>query len=256
MSYVVVEQGNILPAVAVTQVLLTRAGYKASADGHFGPMTKQAVQNFQRDHKPLGVDGVVSVQTWPRLVDREPGFTVLDCIDVDDGFMGEVDHARRYGGNPLVIGGMSNGVEQAITLIAAAAPAGSVALLRFHGHGTAGGAGIGAGTWGFGDQGNIVGPKQIAKVGPLFRRLRHLFSSYGCIQFMHCSTGRGPQGTQVLQEVANATGVPATAAVRDQLGGGSTTFRFEGATKTAIPGGDSLKSWAARLPPLYGRSFA
>ena len=102
-----------------------KEGYQVKADGHFGPKTRDAVKNFQRDHPPLSVDGVVSVQTWPKLVDREPGFTVLDCIDVDDGFMGEVNHARRFGGNPLGIGGMSKGVEQAIALIAAAAPAGS-----------------------------------------------------------------------------------------------------------------------------------
>ena len=256
MSYVVAELNYILPAVGVVQVLLARAGYQVKADGHFGPKTRDAVKNFQRDHPPLSVDGVVSVQTWPKLVDREPGFTVLDCIDVDDGFMGEVNHARRFGGNPLVIGGMSNGVEQAIALIAAAAPAGSVSLVRFHGHGSPGGAGIGAGTWGFGDHGNIVGPGRIADTARLFRQLRHLFSPYGCIQFMHCSTGRGPQGTAVLKAVADATGVPATAAVNDQLGGGSTTFRFEGPTKTAVPGGGDIKSWASRLPPLYGRSFA
>ena len=73
---------------------------------------------------------------------------------------------------------------------------------------------------------------------------------------MHCSTGRGPSGTSVLQAVANATGVPATAAIRDQLGGGSTTFRYEGPTKTAVPGGGDIKGWATRLPPLYGRSLA
>jgi peptidoglycan hydrolase-like protein with peptidoglycan-binding domain len=254
MSYAIAEFGNILPIVAVTQVLLKRAGYETKPDGHFGPKTREAVRNFQRDHRPLGVDGVVSVQTWPRLVDREPGFSVLDCIDIDDGFMGEVEHARRNGGNPLVIGGMCNGVEQAISMICNAAPAGSVGLLRFHGHGNAGGAGIGAGKWEYGPQGNTVQGGE--RTQRLFARLRSLFSPYGCIQFMHCSTGHGPQGTRTLQVVADAAGVPASAALNIQLGGGSTTFRFEGPTKTAVPGGGDLRDWAARLPPLYGRSFA
>ena len=256
MSYAIAEQGNVLPIVAVVQSLLARTGYATTPDGNFGPKTRKAVCDFQRDHPPLAVDGSVSVQTWPRLVERDPGFTVLDCIDVDDGFMGEVNHARRYGGNPLVIGGMSNGVEQAISLIRAAAVGGSVSLLRFHGHGSPGGAGIGAGQWEHGDHGNILGPGRIADIGSLFGRLRGLFSPYGCIQFMHCSTGSGPSGTSVLQAVANATGVPATAAIRVQLGGGSTTFRYEGPTKTAIPGGGTLKSWAAGLPPLPGKSIA
>ncbi|MDI1252800.1 peptidoglycan-binding domain-containing protein [Thermomonas sp.] len=252
MSYVIAEQHNILPAVAVVQMLLTRAGNTATVDGNFGARTKDAVKQFQRDHKPLVVDGSVSVSTWPRLVAGDSGLTVLDCIDIDDGFVGEVVHAQRFGGNPLVIGGMCNGVEQAVTLIANAAPAGSVCLLRFHGHGSAGGAGAGAGTWGFGDQGNIITSKSQA----LFRRLRPLFSRYGCIQFMHCSTGRGPNGTAMLQAIANGTGVPATAALNIQLGGGSTTFRYEGPTKTAVPGGGTVKSWASNLPALPGRSFA
>lgn len=256
MSYAIAEIGNTLPIVAVVQKLLDRTGYPLTVDGSFGPNTKAAVRKFQREHRPLADDGSVSVQTWPRLVANDPGFKVLDCIDVDDGFMGEVNHARKYGGNPLVIGGMSNGVEQAITMINGAASPGSVCLLRFHGHGSPGGAGIGAGKWEHGDQGNILGPNQIAQIGKLFGRLRGLFSAFGCIQFMHCSTGQGPMGTSVLQSVANATGVPATAAVRVQLGGGSTTFRYEGPTKTAVPGGGSIKTWAAKLPVLYGKSVA
>lgn len=256
MSYAIAEFGNHLPIVAVVQKLLDRTGYPLTADGSFGAKSKEAVKKFQRDHQPLAADGAVSVNTWPRLVANDPGFKVLDCIDVDDGFMGEVNHARKYGGNPLVIGGMSNGVEQAISMINGAAAPGSVCLLRFHGHGSPGGAGIGAGKWEYGDQGNILGTNQIALIGTLFGRLRGLFSPFGCIQFMHCSTGQGASGTSVLQSVANATGVPATAALRIQLGGGSTTFRYEGPTKTAIPGGGSIKSWASKFPVMYGKSVA
>ncbi|HSD16420.1 MAG TPA: peptidoglycan-binding domain-containing protein [Thermomonas sp.] len=254
MSYAIAEQGNVLPIAAVVQVLLTRAGYATKADGHFGGKTKKAVQDFQRDHRPLAMDGRVSVQTWPRLVDREPGFTVLDCIDVGDPSLYdlEVGHARRHGGNPLVVGGMCNGVEQAVSMICGAAAPGSLGLLRFHGHGSAGGAGLGAGDWADGDHGNIVNSRTVG----MFGRLKSLFSPYGCIQFMHCSTGSGRSGSATLQAIANATGVPASAALNIQYGGGSTTFRFEGPTKTATPGGGDLKSWAARLPPLYGRSFA
>ena len=39
-------------------------------------------------------------------------------------------------------------------------------------------------------------------------------------------------------------------------GGGSTTFRYEGPTKTAIPGGGSIKSWASKFPVMYGKSVA
>ena len=256
MSYAIAEQRNILPIVAITQLLLTRAGNTATADGHFGPRTKEAVKAFQRSHQPLVDDGVVSRRTWPRLVDTDSGFTVLDCIDVGDPSLYELEvgHARRNGGNPLIIGGMCNGVEQAIGMICNAAPAGSVGLLRFHGHGNPGRAGIGAGDWEFGQQANIITGG--SRTREIFSRLRGLFSPYGCIQFMHCSTGRGERGTRTLQTVADATGVPASAGVLDQLGGGSTTFRFEGPTKTRVPGGGAdIRAWASRLPPMVGRSF-
>lgn len=255
MSYAVAEYGNVLPIVAVTQVLLVRAGESVKPDGHFGPRTLEAVKQFQRSRDrvpPLVADGKVSVATWPQLVDREPGFQVLDCIDVGDPslYQLEVQHATHNGGNPLVIGGMCNGVEQAVTLICASAAAGTVGLLRFHGHGNSGGAGLGAGTWDLGENASIIRDSSAAQ----FQRLRPLFSRYGCIQFMHCSTGRGAQGTRMLQAIANATGVPASAALNTQYGGGSTTLRYEGPTKTAIPGGATLKSWAAALPPIYGQS--
>ena len=254
MSYAIAESGYILPIAGVVQALLVRAGYPLTADGNFGPRTKAAVRKFQQDHRPLADDGSVSVQTWPRLVANEQGFGVLDCIDIGDMFDGEVDYARSRGGNPLVIGGMSNGVEQAISMILSATAPRSIALLRFHGHGLPGGAGIGAGTLE-----NSSGNRNVAgdhpRIAGNFSRLQSLFSPYGCIQFMHCATGSGPQGATFLQMVANATGVPATAAMRIQLGGGSTTFRYEGPTRTAIPGGSTLKTWTAGLPKLAGRSI-
>ena len=246
MSYVVAEHGNNLPAVALVQLLLSRAGGSVTADGDFGRRTKDAVRSFQAVHRPLVVDGKVSVSTWPILVDGEAGFTVLDCIDVGDPdlYELEVGHARRHGGNPVVIGGMCNGVEQAVSMICGAAPAGSVALLRFHGHGNRGIAAVGAGDGSLGDDGNFAR----ASSAQAFARLRPLFSRYGCIQFMHCSTGSGARGTNMLRAIANATGVPVTAAIRTQLGGGHTTFRYEGPTKTVVPNGGSIKSWATSLP--------
>ena len=95
MSYAIAEMGNTLPIVAVVQKLLERSGYPLTVDGSFGPKSNEAVKKFQRDHQPLVADGSVSVQTWPRLVANDPGFKVLDCIDVDDGF-GLLRRAHRW----------------------------------------------------------------------------------------------------------------------------------------------------------------
>jgi hypothetical protein len=65
---------------------------------------------------------------------------------------------------------------------------------------------------------------------------------------MHCETGRGPAGRQMLATVSSILGVPATAGVNTQYGGGENTFRFEGPTFTAVPNGQSLKEWCRALP--------
>lgn len=84
---------------------------------------------------------------------------------------------------------------------------------------------------------------------PVVARLRPIFVPYGCIQFMHCSTGRGPGGRQLLlSRIADTLGVLASAAVRTQYPGEIGTFRFEGPTYTAFPGGGTLRSWCQRLP--------
>lgn len=260
MSYPYLLEGDALPAVAVLQKLLRRTGHRIGADGHFGPLTRQAVLHFQRTHPGLAPDGIVGPQTWPRLVARHEQMQVLDCIDIFDPDLlsTEVQDIRRGGGNPLVLGGMCNGVEQAVAAILQAAGFGSVFLLRFHGHGGPGWAGISAGTGADSTPANRsameVNNRNV--VARLLARLKPIFGPYGCIQFMHCSTGRGSNGTQLLQTVAQATGVPATAALRTQYAGGSATFRYEGPTNTVFPYATTMQAWGAALPEMAGMSIA
>lgn len=60
------------------QALLTRAGYPVKVDGDFGPVTKQAVMDFQRDNG-LTVDGIAGPETMSALSsyrvspDEQPG---------------------------------------------------------------------------------------------------------------------------------------------------------------------------------------
>lgn len=56
-------------AVRALQTLLNlRGGYALSTDASFGPKTKAAVNDFQRNSK-LTVDGCVGPQTWGKLVE-------------------------------------------------------------------------------------------------------------------------------------------------------------------------------------------
>jgi hypothetical protein len=249
-----------LPAVAVLQKLLNRGGAKLTADGDFGPKTLQAVINFQRA-RSLQPDGVVGVETWPRVA-ASADLAILDCVDVFDPLLLEDTETplRRVGGHPSVIGGTCNGVEQAVTMISAASR-GNVFLLRFHGHGAPGVAGVSFGrgdTPGAWDELADIDTDTLDATLPMLSRLRGIFGPYGCVQFMHCETGRGPKGHLLLSKIADALGVPATAAVNDQagLGSGNLPFGYTGPTVTAVPHRQTFARWAQNLPDFAGLSAA
>lgn len=257
MNYVFLRRGDILPAVGVLQKLLNRGGSKLKPDGNFGPKTKLAVEQFQRQHRPLVVDGIVGEFTWPR-VSTGANLPIIDCVDVCDlASAPERDDIRRVGGNPLLIGCMSNGVEEAVREICAAASRRDIFMLRFHGHGSSGDAGISNGEGVEGEHLTAIHRSNWARIRPIIGRLRFLFGPYGCVQFMHCSTGRGPKGRYLLKLIADELDVPVTAAMVDQwAGGGQYTFHFEGPTFTAVPRGLTLQQWCASLPDFAGMTVA
>lgn len=257
MSYALLSYGNRIPAVGVLQKLLNaRAGSSLTADGIFGTQTKNAVKTFQRP-RGLSVDGVVGRNTWPRLAQQTNNLRIIDCIDVFDPNLHSMEYRDiiRVGGQPIVIGGMSNGVEQAVSDILRSAQNGTTFLLRFHGHGAPGVAGVSDGHGDVaGEHGSSLHMGNWTYLEPIVRRLRPIFGPYGCIQFMHCETGQGRTGRTFLQNIANTTGVPATAGIRIQQGGGLATFRFEGPTHTAFPLGQNLRSWSSSRPEFVGMS--
>ena len=255
-NYPLLLKSNHLPAVGVLQKLLNRSGARLTVDGNFGHKTRHAVLDFQRP-RGLKHDGIVGGESWPRI---SAGATlpIMDCVDVLDPLLvGDTETPiKRVGGNPRVIGGMCNGVEQAVGMILAASP-GNVFLLRFHGHGAPGDASVSTGRGELDpttkERGDIWNDPGIIKT---LSRLAPIFGPYGCIQFMHCQTGRGPQGRLLLSTIASALGVPATAAVNDEagLGAGNLPFGYSGPTVTAIPYGGSLAGWARNLPKFPAMS--
>ncbi len=243
-------KGDKLPAVAVAQMLLNRNGASLSVDGDFGNNTKSAVRQFQ-SQKLLGSDGVIGRQTWPRLVAHDQ-LQIIDCIDVFDPdlFTSEANDIRGSGGNPILIGGMCNGITQAIREIRTAAR--GAFLVRFHGHGISGVAGASDGHGHFEDNSSFQNDTASRTV---LSQLRGSFGRCGCIQFMHCETAAGRAGANFLRMVATTTGVPASAAVRLQYAGSlKETLRYEGPTRTFCPGNASLKTWGQRLPILTNMS--
>jgi hypothetical protein len=245
-NYPLLKQGDFLPAAGVLQKLLNRTGATLKADGAFGPLTHNAVLKFQLQRKMMA-DGKVGEQTWPRLCANET-LPIVDCIDVFDPSLNDLEakDITKVGGNPILIGGMSNGVEQAVTEIIR--NANGVFLLRFHGHGAKGMAGISTGHGRTPKERSEISLSNLEEIRPIIRRLKPIFGPYGCVQFMHCETGGGKEGHRLLQEIADDLQVPVTAGVFTQFGGFAATFKFEGPTFTALPGKISLSQWCQGLP--------
>jgi len=254
-NFVWLRRGDVLPSVAVAQLLLRRAGHSIAADGIFGPRTQAAVRAFQRP-RGLKPDGVIGIKTWPRLR-AETRLPILDCIDVFDftNFARKVMPLTMIGADPILIGGMSNGIEQAVSEIRQRA-GGDLFLLRFWGHGAPGLAGVSTGHGKLGDHRSILRPGDPSRKA--LAKLKGIFGHWGCIEFMHCSTAKGPKGREFLTMVAQAAEVPATAAIRTQYSDGTLrlTMRFEGPTRTFCPGGQSLKAWAGSRRAFPGMTVA
>jgi peptidoglycan hydrolase-like protein with peptidoglycan-binding domain len=68
-----IDQGDSGPAVRALQVLLSdKFDYdQIAVDGDFGPITRDAVEDFQ-DEYDLAVDGIVGPDTWQALVSIVP----------------------------------------------------------------------------------------------------------------------------------------------------------------------------------------
>jgi len=244
-EFVWLRNGDVLPAVAVSQMLLnSRNAAALTADGIYGRRTTEAVRGFQRP-RGLSPDGIIGRNTWPRLsaADR---LQIIDCVDIFDPnlYTMEVRDLRSVGGSPITLGGMCNGIEQAVSDIRRAAS--SLFLLRFHGHGAPGAAGVSDGHGTIEDHSTF---RNDAATRQALSRLRGCFGPYGCIQFMQCNVAQGVAGTNFLRMVTSITGVPASAGVPTQYAGTlRKTLRFEGRTRTFCPGGGTIRSWARGLP--------
>jgi len=164
-----------------------------------------------------------------------------------DTFANEVDDIGKAGGNPLLVGGMSDGVEQAVTLISAAAR--GAFLLRFHAHGSDGSFGVGAGRAGARGHGNRITPNGMWDWLPkTLGRLKGNLGRYGSIELMSCNMAHGPEGREMVQLLSYHIGVPVSSGVNVQYAGLTKTFRFEGPTHTAFPNGHPIEEWCHALP--------
>lgn len=248
-------QGSILPVVTTVQILLRRHRPQSliKADGHFGPKTKNAVSAFQRHHN-LVQDGVLGRRTWPELM-AVSNLQTVDVVDGTDPSLVTMEAAdiRAAGGNPIVVYGMSGGVDYVMQNIAGRARGrGSIALLRIHGHGNRGMQNVTGGEINGAPHLAAISNSNLSQVSGSLQRITPFLTEFGSVQLLGCSVGGGANGRSLVQKLANAWRVPVTAGIFDQLGGGPSTFRFEGPTVTGFPSGGDLKGWSAHMEALHG----
>ena len=103
--------GSQGPEVVALQYLLRHHGQDVSADGLFGPVTEQAVKNFQAG-RGLGVDGLVGGQTWPALVQ---GVVLQVPSDGEAVRAAQVLLLEKFGYGEIVVDGLyGRGTEAAV----------------------------------------------------------------------------------------------------------------------------------------------
>lgn len=248
------------PKVAAIQVLLNHftLGVEIAVDGVFGDQTRTAVKRFQKSTRPpLKVDGIFGPATWAtmRQLSGDVIVNVIDSVDVE----GSKDSITRtvfagpsvfdFWQNIAIIIKPRDTVTNAIQQIIGRAKPGSIALLRFFGHGKTGvqaiSAGKGKGGLTFGNalmHTNVSDPRYRCLLSPISAYM----CPYGSAELHGCKTGRGIAGTQLLQQLTNFWQVPVSASTWFEIDAGSNqaVFNFEGNVKTIYPGGLCLKTWA------------
>jgi hypothetical protein len=254
MAFVFLKNGDVLPSVTTSQILVRRhrPGATITCDGRYGPRTKAAVASYQREHS-LSNDGIIGPNAWNSFM-AVSGFQTIDVVDGTDPSLiaFEASDIGQAGGTPIVVFGQSNGLQFTMQQIAARGRSNNVMLLRIHGHGGRGGQNV--------TGGDINGTPHMASISlekysesePSLTLIKRVFLPFGSVQLLGCDVGGGSKGRQLVQKLAQTWGVPVTAGVHTQFAGGSLTFRFEGETVTGFPVGFDLKSWSASMQSQFG----
>src|SRR5262249_41149175 len=137
--------GEHSPRVTLLQILLKSHscvgadGKRLTVDGAYGRNTRAAVSAGSR---LLGVGDQGGSAAKPDLIKEllaDVDLNVITSVDLGDpNLQIDIDTFKTEGNDPIVLGGMCNGLQQMVTNVTVKARPGHVAALRFDGHGNLG----------------------------------------------------------------------------------------------------------------------
>jgi peptidoglycan hydrolase-like protein with peptidoglycan-binding domain len=244
--------GEKSPRVVALQVLLNRSSAvqpKLVTDGAYGKLTQAAVDTFRSKVMSVsGPPGEAEPALWRFLLERER-LQVIDSVDVTDPVLLDivVPEVSKWN-DPIVIGGMSNGIAQLVTEVRARAQGdNSILLLRLHGHGSPGLIALSHGSRRVSPgidpilAQSIINSALLPVVSPLLQQITPLMHNLGFIEFHSCRVAEGGGGINFVTRLANIVRVPVRAAQSKQPA--ETVFTLVGSTFNGMPEGQSLEDW-------------
>ncbi|WP_413988698.1 peptidoglycan-binding domain-containing protein [Labrys okinawensis] len=267
-----VRLGEHSPRVTLLQVVLNSHGCagadgkRLTVDGAYGRNTRAAVVAAS---KMIGVGDTSGGAATAALIQRllaDVDLSVITSVDLGDPkLQADVDEFRRNFDDPILLGGMCNGLAQLVLAVQSRAQPGRVAALRLDGHGN-------LGEWltvSVGDvvhlrEGNRAGRQEYAviaeeiysyvsaknfdKVNGMIQPLSLIFAPFGFAEHLGCTLGARPQTRTMLGKLASLWGVPIRVGIQTQPIG--SVMDIHGPAFTAFPRGHSLASWSRQFQTL------
>jgi hypothetical protein len=267
-----VRIGEHSPRVTLLQIVLNSHactgvnGRRLTADGIYGHNTCAAVVAAV---KMIGVGDQSGNAATPALIQRllaDVDLSVITSVDLGDPrLQNDVDQFRRNFDDPILLGGMCNGLVEMVRAVRSRAQPGRVAALRLDGHGN-------LGEWltvSVGDvvdlrEGNRAARQEYAsiaqeinsyisaqnfnQVNGIIQPLSGIFAPFGFAEHLGCTLGARPQTRAMLGKLANLWGVPIRVGVHTQPIG--SVMDIQGPAFTAFPRGHSLTGWSRQFQTL------
>lgn len=258
--------GEQSPRVTLLQILLNSHrcvgtnGRRLTVDGIYGANTRAAVIAASRLlGTPADPGGAAASPTLVQRMLANLDLRSITSVDLGDPrLQSDVDAFRRVGNDPVVMGGMCNGLQQMVGLVTAQSRPGHVAALRFDGHGN-------LGRWLTVSVGNVahltghayreieaefmsyISASNYHRVSGVIAPLRQVFAPFGHVEHLGCTLGARRSTREMLGRLANLWGVPIRVGIRTQPIG---SIEIAGPSFTAFPRSQSLISWSRQFNQL------